>query len=151
MVVASEAVVTVEALSVTASRAGAIRSIDARYRVIEGLKGPPKGGKLIRVVVSCIDEPVPPGLLGYPIAERYCRGEVGLALTGVDVRRARPMPPTHVRGWTLFLTRPFGGEPWSEVPRVAFGDGCAVDDTTLSPKDRRVLQRLREMGSRGTP
>jgi hypothetical protein len=151
MVAGSEAVVTAEALTVTASRSGSIRSMDARYRVIEGLKGPPKGGELIRVVVSCIDEPVPGELLGYPIVQRYCRGAVGLALTGVDVRLARPAPPAHARGWALFLTRPFGGEPWREVPRVHFGGGCAADDTTLSSKDRRVIQRLREMGLRGTP
>jgi hypothetical protein len=151
MVAASEAVVTAEALSVTASRGASVRSMDARYRVIEGLKGPPKGGELIRVVVSCTDEPVPRELLGYPIVQRYCRGEAGLALTGVDVRLARPAPPAHARGWALFLARPFGSEPWSEVPRVDFGGACAVDDTTLSPKDRRVIQRLREIGVRGTP
>jgi hypothetical protein len=151
MVVASDVVVTAGTLGVSAARSGTLRSMEARYRVIEGLKGRLKRGDLIRVRVSCLDEPVPPELRGYPAAQRYCRGDAGLALTGVDVRGARPLPPADARGWVLFLARELGAGPWREVSRVDFGGGCTVDPAALSPGDRRAIQLLRSPGSRPRP
>jgi hypothetical protein len=146
MVAASEAVVTAQVLSARESRSGTTQRLEARYRVIEGLKGRLKAGHHIRVVDSCLDEPVPPSLQGFPAVQRYCRGGIAPSLTGIEAANARPQSPAPPEGWPLFLRLNRGDDDWSEVSRTSYGGGCSVDDATLSDENRRSLERLRQRG-----
>jgi hypothetical protein len=151
MVAASDAVVTAEVLSVTASRTGTMRRLQARYRVTERLKGRLGPGQRITVVASCLDEPVPASMQGYPVVERYCRGGIAPVLTGVETAGARPRSPVPAGGWPLFLAAHGGDTTWSEVSRTSYSGACTVEDGTLSAQDRHGIERLRQRGNAGTP
>jgi hypothetical protein len=148
MVAAADAVVTGEVLSATASRSGARRRLEARYRVTQSLKGRLRAGHRVRVVASCLDEPVPAAMLGYPTAQRYCRGGIGPALTGVEAAGSRSRSPAPASGWILFLTLTPGNEDWHEVSRTGYGSACRVDDAQLSAQDRRAVEWLRQRSGR---
>lgn len=141
MVVASAAVVRAELVSVSRQEAGTTRRIQGQFRVSESLKGRLKPGQRATVEASCLAEPVPRDLLGYPGAARYCRSGVGPGLTGVDPS-GDLVSPAPAAGWLLFLERPFDGD-WSEVSRAGYGGECQRDAATLSARDRRAIERLR--------
>jgi len=149
MVAASHAVVRAEVLAATGTRSASSRALEARYRVVESLKGSLQRDARLAIAVSCLDEPVPPALQGYPMANRYCRGSLGLALTGVDGALAQPRAPAPPGGWLLFLERDPGA--WREVSRVSYGGGCAVSEATLSARDREVLRRVQAPGETVRP
>lgn len=141
MIVASEAVFTAEMVDARVSRVGDSRQIEARYRLTGVIKGILKPGQRIRVVASCLDQPVPREQMGYPVVEHYCSGG-GPVVTGVnEAGRPQPSPPG---GWLLFLELSRGDDFWKEVSRTGYYGGCSVDQLRLGPADRRALQRLRE-------
>ena len=43
------------------------------------------------VTDTCLDERIPKGMLGYPRIENYCRGGIGLTLTGVNSKDGKPV------------------------------------------------------------
>lgn len=143
MVVHSDLVVRAEVVTARRSRRGTHVEIEARYRLSEVLKGILRPGQRVRVVASCIDEPVPRELQGYPIVEGYCRGAAGPTVTGVDSASGEAVssPPG---GWLLFLTLNRGDATWSEVGRTGFG-GCGLDEAALSTSERRAIERLRQI------
>jgi hypothetical protein len=149
MVAASDAVVRVEVLAATGTRSASRRALEARYRVVESLKGSLQRDARLAIAVSCLDEPVPPALQGYPMANRYCRAGFGPTLTGVDGTLAQPQAPAPPGGWLLFLERDLGA--WREVSRVSYGGGCAGSEATLSARDREVLRHVQAPGGTDRP
>ena len=122
-------------------------SLRAAYRVVESFKGPLKRGQSVRLERSCLDEPVPRELQGYPVVDRYCRGTIGLDLPGVDAATGTPVGPAPAgREVLLFLTREYG--VWTTTPRTSYLGGCTFDESTLSPAQRKGLERLQEWLSR---
>lgn len=63
----------------------------AKYKVVDVFKGDVDKDDILIVTDTCLDESVPERMVGYPAVERYCRGLIGLHLTGVDSRDGKPV------------------------------------------------------------
>jgi hypothetical protein len=63
----------------------------AKYKVLDALKGDVDKDDILIVTNTCLDEPVPERMLGYPVVENYCRGGIGLTLTGVNSGDGKPV------------------------------------------------------------
>lgn len=61
---------------------------------------------ILIVTDTCLDNPVPEEMMGYPVVEKYCRGLIGLRLTGVDSQTGKPIVESENKpNWILFLKK----------------------------------------------
>ncbi len=126
----------------------------AKYKVLNVLRGDVDKDDILIVTDTCMDEPVPERMQGYPVVERYCRGLIGLQLPGVDSRTGKPVVrPRPQAGWILFLRKNARkGAPeltWLEVSRTSFSGGSRQDLNDLGPEQRAGFERLLESLSHG--
>jgi hypothetical protein len=101
----------------------------AKYKVLDVFKGDVSKDDILIVTDTCLDKPVPNERLGYPVVEDYCRGLIGLSLTGVDSRDGKPVMKSGSKpSWILFLRKDIRkGAPqltWVEVSRTSYYGGC---------------------------
>jgi len=156
MYIASD--VVIEAI-VTKSRrwseGSATLHLVAKYRVLDVFKGDVAKDDILIVTDTCLDKPVPKRQLGYPVVEDYCRGLIGLHLTGVDSQDGKPVMTSGSKpNLILFLKKDIRkGAPqltWVEVSRTSFYGRCRQtrDDIPLNQKSAfdRLLQRLKSIG-----
>jgi hypothetical protein len=79
------------------------QSLVATYRITEVLKGNVQAGQEIKVHASCLDKPVPEGMMGYPQARRYCGGGIGAHITGAEPNTGASSEAEPEKTLTLFL------------------------------------------------
>jgi len=72
------------------SEGSATAHLVAKYKVLEVFKGDVHKDDILIVTDTCLDKPVPERQLGYPAVKDYCRGLIGLRLTGVNSRDGNP-------------------------------------------------------------
>jgi len=60
------------------SDGGRVLHMVAEYKVIDVFKGNVQKDEILIVTDTCLDEPIPEHMLGYPVVEEYCRGGIGL-------------------------------------------------------------------------
>jgi hypothetical protein len=118
------------------------RFVSASYQVVDVFKGRLADGERVRLVKSCIDAPVPAEFAGYPMVERYCRGDIGLDLDGVRLR-GDGAEPDRAQTWILFLERHEG--EWRPIAKsVSYRpDRCLETPERVPVKDRPQFERLR--------
>ena len=118
-------------------------------------KGDVNKDEILIVTDTCLDEPIPRQMLGYPQVEDYCRGGIGLTLTGVNSGDGKPvMKSDNKPSWILFLRKNIRkGAPqltWLEVSRTSFYGGCRRTLNDILPDQRegfdRLFQRLKIIG-----
>jgi hypothetical protein len=118
-------------------------------------KGDVNKDEILIVTDTCLDEPIPREMAGYPKVEDYCRGLIVLHLTGVDSRDGKPVIKSGKKPrWILFLRKNIRrGAPqltWLEVSRTSFSGGCRQIRNDIPPDQRegfdRLLQRLKTIG-----
>ncbi|MCP4259840.1 MAG: hypothetical protein GY774_20355 [Planctomycetes bacterium] len=102
---------------------------------------------------TCLDEPVPRNMLGYSVVERYCRGLIGLRLTGVDSRDGKPVMRSGAKkNWILFLRKDIRrGAPqqtWLEVSETGFSGGCWQTRNDIPADEREGFDRLLQRSKR---
>jgi hypothetical protein len=119
----------------------------AKYRVLDVFKGDIDKDDILIVTDTCLDKPVPKERLGYPAVQNYCRGLIGLRLTGVDSRDGKPvMKSGNKPSWILFLKKDIRkGAPqltWLEVSRTSYSGGYRQTRDDLSPEQREEFDRL---------
>ena len=128
----------------------------ATYQVLDVFKGNVRKGDILIVTDTCIDEPVPEHVAGYPNVENYCRNGIGLHLTGVNSTDGSPAVKSGEKPKViLFLKKNIRkGAPqltWLEMPRTSFYGGCWRSIEDISPEERerfdRFQQRLKDIGS----
>jgi hypothetical protein len=111
--------------------------------------------EILIVTDTCVDEHIPRQMLGYPGVENYCRGLIGLRLTGVDSQDGKPvMKSGNKPNWILFLKKDIRkGAPqltWLEVSKTSYYGGCRQTRDDIPPEQSegvdRLLQRLKTMG-----
>lgn len=124
----------------------------AKYRILNIFKGNIDKDDILIVTDTCLDKPVPRHMLGYPPVEDYCRGGIGLTLTGVNSQDGKPvMKSGNIPRWILFLKKDIRkGAPqltWLEVSRTSYYGGCRQTRDDIPPDQReefdRLLQRLK--------
>ena len=124
----------------------------AKYRILNIFKGNIDKDDILIVTDTCLDKPVPRHMLGYPPVEGYCRGGIGLTLTGVNSRDGKPVMKSGKKPiWILFLKKDIRkGAPqltWLEVSRTSYYGGCRQTRNDIPPDQReefdRLLQRLK--------
>lgn len=127
----------------------------AKYKVLNVFKGNVDKDNILIVTDTCLDKPVPKERLGYPAVQNYCRGLIGLRLTGVDSRDGKPfMKSGNKPSWILFLKKDIRkGAPqltWLEVSRTSYSGGYRQTRNDIPPDQRegfdRLLQRLKTIG-----
>lgn len=118
-------------------------------------KGDVNKDEILIVTDTCLDEPIPRQMLGYPQVEDYCRGGIGLTLTGVNSGDGKPVMKSGKKPrWILFLRKDIrrGARQltWLEVSRTNFYGGCRQIRNDIPPDQRegfdRLFQRLRTIG-----
>jgi hypothetical protein len=128
----------------------------AKYKVLEVFKGDVDKDDILIVTDTCLDKPVPRQMLGYPGVEDYCRGGIGLNLTGINSGDGKPVMKSGKKPrWILFLRKNIRrGAPqltWLEVSRTSFYGGCRQtrDDIPLEQREgfHRLFQRLKIIGN----
>mgnify|MGYP006995605420 CR=1 FL=1 len=62
-----------------------------QYKILDVFKGDVIQDEILIVTDTCLDEPIPRHMLGYPPVEDYCRGGIGLTLTGVNSGDGKPV------------------------------------------------------------
>jgi hypothetical protein len=126
----------------------------AKYRILNVFKGNIDKDDILIATDTCLDKPVPKERLGYPALQNYCRGLIGLRLTGVDSRDGKPVMKSGNKPiWILFLKKDIRkGAPqltWLEVSRTSYYGGCRQTRDDIPPEQRkgfdRLLQRLKIM------
>jgi len=144
--------VVVEAVVIQSRRwsQGTTLHLVAKYKIKEVFKGDVHKDEILIVTDTCHDEPVPRGLLGYPVVEDYCRGGIGLNLTGVNPGDGTPFMKSGERPtWILFLKKDFRkGAPqltWRETSRTSFSGGCWQNRDDIPPDQREQFDRLQQM------
>lgn len=117
------------------------RFVPADYEIVDVFKGQLAGGIRLKLTNSCIDTPVPEEFKGYPMTERYCRGEIGLRLDGVRLRGG-VAERADERTWILFLDRRTG--EWRAISKsTSFRPGpCIASPGQVPPKDQPQFERL---------
>jgi len=137
------------------SEGSATLHLVAKYKVLEVFKGDVHKDDILIVTDTCLDKPVPERMLGYPVVEDYCRGFIGLRLTGVDSQDGKPMMKSGKKpNWILFLKKDIrkGASQltWLELSRTNYYGGCRQtrDDIPLEHREGfdRLLQRLKSIG-----
>ena len=127
----------------------------AKYKIVGVFKGDVDKDDILIVTDTCLDKPVPERMLGYPVVEDYCRGLIGLRLTGIDSRDGKPvMESGNSPSLVLFLRKNIRkGAPqltWLEVSRTSFYGGCRQTRNDIPPDQRegfdRLLKRLNYIG-----
>ncbi len=129
------------------SEGAATLHLVAKYKVLDVFKGDVDQNDILIVTDTCMDEPVPERMQGYPVVESYCRGLIGLQLPGIDSRTGKPIVrPQPQAGWLLFLrknTRKGAPElTWLEESRTSFSGGIRQDLNDLAPEQRAGFERL---------
>jgi len=119
----------------------------AKYKVLNVFKGNVDKDDILIVTDTCLDKPVPEGMLGYPVVKNYCRGLIGLRLTGVDSRDGKLIMKSGNRPiWILFLKKNIRkGAPqltWFEVSRTSYSGGYRQTRDDILPEQREGLDRL---------
>ena len=137
------------------SEGAATLHLVAKYKVLDVFKGHVDKDDILIVTDTCLDKPVPREMLGYPAVKDYCRGGIGLNLTGVNLRDGKPvMKSDNKPSWILFLRKNIRkGAPqltWLEVSRTSFYGGCRRTLNDILPDQRegfdRLFQRLKIIG-----
>jgi hypothetical protein len=127
----------------------------AKYKILDVFKGDVDKDDILIVTDTCLDKPVPREMLGYPVVENYCRGLIGLRLTGVDSQDGKPvMKSGNKPNWILFLRKDMRkGAPqltWLEVSKTSYYGGCRQTRDDIPPEQReefdRLFQRLKAVG-----
>ncbi len=127
----------------------------AKYKIVDVFKGDVDKDDILIVTDTCLDKPVPREMLGYPVVEDYCRGLIGLRLTGVDSWDGKPVMKSDNRpSLILFLRKNIRkGAPqltWLEASRTSFYGGCRQTRNDIPPDQReefdRLLKRLKAIG-----
>jgi hypothetical protein len=127
----------------------------AKYRILDVFKGDVTKDDVLIVTDTCLYKPVPERMLGYPVVENYCRGLIGLRLTGVDSQDGKPIMTSGSKpSWILFLKKDIRkGAPqltWVEVSRTSYYGPCRQtrDDIPLEQRAEfeRLVQRLKSIG-----
>ena len=127
----------------------------AKYKVLDVFKGDIKKDDILIVTDTCLDKPVPKEMFGYSVVQNYCRGSIGLRLTGVDSRNGKTTVKSGIKpSWILFLRKDIRkGAPqltWLEVSKTSLSGGCRQTRDDIPPKQReefdRLLQRLKAIG-----
>ena len=127
----------------------------AKYKIVDVFKGDVDKDDILIVTDTCLNKPVPERMLGYPVVKDYCRGLIGLRLTGIDSRDGKPvMESGNSPSLVLFLRKNIRkGAPqltWLEVSRTSFYGGCRQTRNDI-PQDQReefdcLLKRLQDIG-----
>lgn len=142
MYMQSDAVVEARVIKSRKWSKGAVtRHLVAKYKVLDVFKGDVSKDEILIVTDTCLDEPVPERRLGYPVVENYCRGLIGLRLTGVDSKDGKPVVKSGSRPkWILFLKKDIRkGAPqltWVELSTTSFYGGCRSTRNDI-PSDQR--------------
>ena len=127
----------------------------AKYKVLDVFKGAVDKDEILIVTDTCLDEHIPRQMSGYPKVEDYCRGGIGLTLTGVNSGDGKPVMKSGKKPrWILFLRKNIRrGAPqltWLEVSRTSFYGGCRQTLNDILPDQRegfdRLFQRLKAIG-----
>jgi hypothetical protein len=137
------------------SKGTATLHLVAKYKILDVFKGDVDKDDILIVTDTCLDKPVPREMLGYPVVENYCRGLIGLRLTGVDSQDGKPvMKSGNKPNWILFLRKDMRkGAPqltWLEVSKTSYYGGCRQTRDDIPPEQReefdRLFQRLKAVG-----
>jgi hypothetical protein len=128
------------------SEGGTTLHLVAKYKVIEVFKGDVERANILIVTDTCMDTPVPRHMLGYPVVKKYCRGLIGLRLTGVDSRDGKRIKRTdNKQSWILFLKKDIRkGAPqltWLEVSETGY-NGCFQTLNDIPSDEREGFDRL---------
>ena len=121
----------------------------ATYKVVDVFKGNVRKGTTLTATDRCIDESPPQHILGYPRVEDYCRGGIGLRLTGVDAKDGTPVTTSGERpNVLLFLKKNVqtGSRKatWLEVSRTGFYGGCTQVLTDIPPGERERFEQMQQ-------
>lgn len=137
------------------SEGAATLHLVAKYKILNVFKGNVDKDDIIIVTDTCLDEPIPEEMMGYPVVERYCRGLIGLRLTGVDSQKGEPVMKSGKKpNFILFLKKDIRkGAPeltWLEVTRTSYHGRCRQtrEDIPLEQREgfARLLKKLKELG-----
>jgi len=136
------------------SEGSATLHLVAKYKVLEVFKGDFHKDDILIVTDTCLDKPVPERMLGYPVVEDYCRGLIGLRLTGVNSRDGKPVMRSSTKpSWILFLRKDIRkGAPqqtWLEVSYTGFYGGCWQTRNDISADERAEFDRLLQRSTTG--
>ena len=119
-----DAALVVQARFISADRrydkASKRQSLLATYRITEVLKGNVRVGQTIKVYASCLEAPVPEGMMGYPQARRYCGGGIGANITGAGSGTDASSKADAEKPLTLFLDGEGDRGPYTEASRTSF-------------------------------
>lgn len=127
----------------------------AKYKVSEVFKGDVTKDDILIVTDTCLDERIPRQMLGYPRVENYCRGEIGLTLTGIHSVDGKPIMKSGKKPrWILFLRKDIRkGAPqltWIEVSETSYYGGCRLTRNDIPPAQQegfnRLIPRLKAIG-----
>jgi len=129
------------------SEGSATLHLVAKYKIMDVFKGDADKDDILIVTDTCLDKPVPERRLGYPVVDDYCRGLIGLRLTGVDSRDGKPVMKSDSKpSLILFLRKDIRrGDPdltWLEVSRTSFHGGCRRTRNDIPPEQREGFDRL---------
>jgi hypothetical protein len=121
----------------------------AKYKVLDVFKGDVTKNNILIVTDTCLDKPIPYRQWGYPVVEDYCRGLIGLNMTGVNSRDGKPvMKSGNKTSWILFLKKDIRkGAPqltWIEVSRTSFYGPCRQTRDDIPLKQRAAFDRLNQ-------
>jgi len=137
------------------SEAGTTIHLVSKYEILKVFKGNVEKGEIIIVTDTCLDKPVPRKMAGYPVVQNYCRGSIGLSLTGVNSLNGTPIRnPEGKPSWILFLRKDVRvGAPeltWLEISNTGYYGGCRKNKNSISPDDKdgfdHLRQRLNKLG-----
>ena len=131
------------------SEGSATLHLVAKYNVLTVFKGNAGKDDILIVTDTCLDEPVPERMLGYPVVEKYCRGLIGLRLSAVDSREGKPVMWSGTKpNWILFLKKDIRkGAPrqtWLEVSKTSFDGGGRQTQNDIPSDERDGFDRLRQ-------
>jgi len=86
-------------------------------------------------------------MLGYPVVEDYCRGLIGLRLTGIDSRDGKPVINSGTKpSWILFLKKDIRKRSpdltWIEVSRTSYYGGCRNIQNDIPLDEKKGFKRM---------
>ena len=131
------------------SEAGSTLHLVAKYIITEVFKGDVHKDEILILTDTCLDEPIPQQMLGYPKVEDYCRGGIGLTLTGVDSKDGTPVKKSGEKPRVILFVKKNiqRGAPqltWLEVSRTSFYGGCWQNRNDIPPDEREQFDRLQQ-------
>jgi len=129
------------------SEGAATLHLVAKYKVLDAFKGDVTKNDILIVTDTCLDKPVPERMMAYPGVDDYCRGFIGLRLTGVDSQDGKRIIKSGSKpNWIMFLKKDIRkGAPqltWVEVSRTSYYGPCRQTWDDIPPEQKEGFDRL---------